>query len=377
MQTRAILLDSWRILTSRKLFWITLAINLLVVLAYASIGFSDNGISVGFGLYSFENERFRAGASMAKTLYLSLFSEFIIGIWLTWLATGLALISTSSIFPDFLQEGAVDMVLARPISRVKVFVVKYIGALLFVLVQIGIFCLGAFLAVGIRLDEWRWTIFLAVPVVLLFYSYLYCVNVLVGVRTRSPIAALLATGFFWFVLWCVQTGEGFTLQIALDREARVEWTEQRIDQLQTDLDALAAQGKNSENDNEYERTRGTIEQRATEIVELRSTAESGRLWHDRFRIVQSVLPKNRETTGLISRWIQADGEYSTTDLLIGTDRARDRATINIDRYARDTTAKRSEEHYRNRPWWWVIGTGLLFEIAVLTVAAWIFVRRDF
>jgi ABC-type transport system involved in multi-copper enzyme maturation permease subunit len=377
MQSIAMLVDSWRLLTSRRLFWITLAINLLVVVAYASVGFTDTGVSVGFGLFAFETERFRVGASMAKTLYLSLFSDFIIDLWLAWIATGLALISTSSIFPDFLGEGAVDMVLSRPIGRVKVFLLKYLGALLFVLLQVGVFCLGAFLAIGWRLDEWKWSIFLAVPIVLVFYSSLYCVNVLVGVLTRSSIAALLATGFFWFVIWCVQTGEQVTLQFRVDREARVEWIGKRVGELEAELAALAAQGKNSDNDNVYERVRGTIEQRRLEGDKARSEGETAQRWHDRFRFAQIVLPKNRETTDLISRWVQQGAEFTTADLVIGRSRPRQREQMDIESFVRAETPKRVEAYYRSRPWWWVLGTGVLFQVAVLTVAAWIFYRRDF
>lgn len=39
MQATALLLDSLRMLRSRKLFWISLGISMLVMLAYASIGF--------------------------------------------------------------------------------------------------------------------------------------------------------------------------------------------------------------------------------------------------------------------------------------------------------------------------------------------------
>jgi hypothetical protein len=50
MQTAALLLDSLRMLRSRKLFWISLGISALVVAAYASIGFGENGLSLLFGL---------------------------------------------------------------------------------------------------------------------------------------------------------------------------------------------------------------------------------------------------------------------------------------------------------------------------------------
>jgi hypothetical protein len=38
---------------------------------------------------------------------------------------------------------------------------------------------------------------------------------------------------------------------------------------------------------------------------------------------------------------------------------------------------RQVEELRSRSLWYVIGTSLLFELVLLSVAAWIFCRRDF
>ena len=70
---------------------------------------------------------------------------------------------------------------------------KFATSLLFVLLQVTLFCVGVFLCMGIRLGDWEWKIFAAIPVVTLFFSYLFSVNVLFGVWTRSALAALLIT----------------------------------------------------------------------------------------------------------------------------------------------------------------------------------------
>ncbi len=218
MQTWAILVDSYRLVLSRKLFWISLIISGVVVLAYASIGFDDTGWFFLFGMTHFEDDYIRAGSPWAVGLYLGIFSQFIVGFWLTWAATILALISTAPIFVDFMADGSIDLVLAKPLSRVKLFFVKYLGGLLFVLLQVGVFSLGVFLCVGWRIGQWNWSIFSAIPLVLVFFSYLYGFNVLMNVITRSSLASILMTILFWFMIYSVQQTESVLNVLKLQSE---------------------------------------------------------------------------------------------------------------------------------------------------------------
>ena len=43
-----------------------------------------------------------------------------------------------------------------------------------------------------------------IPLVVCSYSYLFCVCVLVGVMTRSTIAAILLTLLFWFICFGIK-----------------------------------------------------------------------------------------------------------------------------------------------------------------------------
>jgi len=386
MQTLALLHDSWRLLLSRKLFWITFAINLLVVALYASIGFTEQGVSILFGAYEIEDPRFRLGAPLAEALYRGIFSDFIVTTWLAWIATGLALVSTTSIFPDFLADGAIDLVVSKPIGRAKVFLVKYLGALLFVLLQVSVFCLGAFLAYGWRLGEWNWAVFLAIPLVTLFYSYLYGFNVLMAMITRSSIAALIFTALFWLCLFFVQSGEGLFNRIATDQEVQLSRVEERLARREAVLAKLAAEGKTSENSNEFERVRGQVEADGKSAAELRETATSTREWHGLFLSVMTVLPKNQETIGLVGRALTGDDEPTMTDVFFAgprdglppppppdaePDRRRERRDV------AQATAEKIEADYDSRSIAWIIGTSLLFEAALIGAAMVLFIRRDF
>src|SRR5262245_59366793 len=185
-QTLAIFLDSYRELNARRMFWIVLLLSALAVGSFATLGATNDGLTIlwfkvpGFGL-------------PPAIFYRQLFITIIIGFWLTWAATILALISTASIFPDFMAGGTIDLYLSRPISRLRLFFTKYIAALLFVFLQVLIFCIGSYFILGLRGHFWRPGIFWAVPIVLCFYSYLFSVCVLIGIVTRSTLAALLLT----------------------------------------------------------------------------------------------------------------------------------------------------------------------------------------
>src|SRR5262249_47022240 len=134
---------------------------------------------------------------------------FTIGfkLWLTWAATILALVSTASIIPDFVGSGAIELSLSKPIGRARLFLTKYLAALLFVALQVGLFSVLAFLVVGIRGESWVPELFLAIPLVLLMFSYLYSFCALIGLLTRSTIAALLLTILVWVLIFMTHTAE--------------------------------------------------------------------------------------------------------------------------------------------------------------------------
>ena len=102
------------------------------------------------------------------------------GVYLTWVAAVLALISTSSMFPDFLTGGSIDLYLSKPIGRVRLFFTKYVSGLMFVALQVSVFAVGSFLVLGWRGHSWEPSLFLAIPIVVIFFSYLYGICVLLG-----------------------------------------------------------------------------------------------------------------------------------------------------------------------------------------------------
>ena len=86
--------------------------------------------------------------------------------------------------------GSIDVVLSKPMTRWQVFLGKYAGSMVFVFVQACIFVLLTFVVIGIRWGCWIPGYLLTIPLVLLLFSYLYCVSVWVAVYFRSTVAAV-------------------------------------------------------------------------------------------------------------------------------------------------------------------------------------------
>ena len=340
-QEIAILVDSFRLLQARKLFWVALAISGLVALVYASIGFSDTGISVMFGAYEIKDPELRKGSPLAEAFYLLLFTDVIVRFWLAWFAVVLALVSSASIFPEFLREGAVEMLLSKPIGRVRLFIWKYLGSLLFVGLQVLMFALIAFVAIGVRIGEWNFSVFWSVPMVTLVFSLIYCVAVLIGVFTRSTLFSLLGALLFW----------GATLM--------VQWSEDVLYKFSYMMPQIGMQ----------------VDLQTGEMRPLEAEPGTGAVAkaHATVKAIAVPMPKTRDCTMFLKRMIRFE---SRDTVLAGMDLGV-LLSGGMPQQDREVMADATEAYDKRHSAAYVIWSSLAFELVVLALAAWWFTRRDY
>lgn len=327
-QFLAVFGDALRLLKAKALFWITFGISIFAALLYLSIGFDEDGITLLFGVTSFENDIIREGSPFAEMFYLGIFSVIIVNIWLSWVAIILALITCAPVFPSFMEEGSSGSVLCKPIGRLKLFLYKYLSGLLFAFLQTGVFCLIVFFAMRLRVGTWNPSVFWAVPLIVLMFSYLWSVLVTVGVKTKSTIAALLAAMLVWFAAWISKTAEEYA------------WMGAEMGELPAGPGSMPLSDEDQQG------------------------------WKDRygmFSLPYKILPKTTDTVNLLQRYITVEGEreFSLTQL-IG---AMAGQGTEVDREA-EAAMKRHSTGF-------IVGSSLAFEFVVLAFGAWIFVRRDF
>jgi ABC-type transport system involved in multi-copper enzyme maturation permease subunit len=382
-QTLALLLDAYRELNAKKMFWIVLILSGVVVIAFAGTGINERGLTL-FGM-EFTSPVVNTGIVSRAMWYKYLFSNLGIGFWLTLCAMALALISTASIFPEFIAGGSVDLYLSRPISRLRLFLTKYATGLLFVGLQVAVFAIACFAVIGIRGGTWEPKVFLAVPLVMLVFSFLYCVCVLLGLLTRSVIASLLLTLLFWLIVFGVDLAE----KGALTSTVAGQMEEQAYTHLFSyrDKEIALYKQKLADGDTAAQQRITELERERASLTQKKHDSDPGRHnWVVAQRLLygaKSIFPKTSETNSLIDRWMNITDEVGDQRRELREQRRNargffssfgDRTEVKI---TDPEVGRETQEILLERPISWVLGTSIAFEAVVLGLSAWIFCRRDY
>ncbi len=387
-QTAALLVDAYRELNHRKLFWITLVLSGLIVVAFAAVGNDEEGLT--FLHWSIPFPFVSTNFIPRADFYKYVFANLGVGFWLSWIATIIALISTASILPDFVDRGSIDLMLSKPIGRTRLFLTKFATGLLFAAMQVTVFTIASFLVIGVRGGDWEPWLFVAIPLVVIFYSYLFAVQAVVGMMTRSVIASIIAVMLFWLTLFLVQSGDGVTLAWRVTQEIIVERKESRIVKLEerafeaeairvemreaAELGDPDAEERLVDATNEADLSASRLIAVRQELVEDREVLEKARLVNGWLHAANTVLPKTSETIDILERLLRehaglvipGPGEEDDTRRQFGE-------MVGGREFEERMTAALDESH----SFAWVLGTSLAFEALVLGIGVFWFARRDF
>jgi ABC-type transport system involved in multi-copper enzyme maturation permease subunit len=386
-QTWAIFLEAYRNLNSKKLFWLVLILSALVVVAFACLGINENGLKIAF--WQIDNNIFNTKQMPPDQFYKAMFVQIGIGIWLSWLATILAIISTAGIYPDLMTSGSIDLFVSKPISRLRLFITQYAAGLLFVALQVTIFSMACFLVIGLRGGVWEPGLFLAVPIMVCFFSYLFSVSSLLGVVTRSTVAALLLTFLFWFFVWAIGTAENTLLMFKTMQQRGVDFAavqaESRDDKSKTPDTPEKTKPAEPSSAEKSKPAESPSTEKQAESLSTEKPADSPSQSSEKskpavadesngsgildiaHRIVygvKTVLPKTTETIALLERSLMRLAKLPQQPRGPQTERMQ-------------AAQMEFVEILYGRSIAWVVGTSLGFEVFVLFWAALFFCRRDY
>lgn len=137
--------------------------------------------------------------------------QFIIKFGLAVLAVFVAIIVTSPIIPDTFRSGSLHLLLSKPISRVWLYLSKFFGGTVFVLVNITFVLVGLYFIAGLRFDIWNPGLLYCIPLLLFVFVIFYSVSGLAGLLWGNPIVCVVSCMIFWFCCFCL----GFAKQAML------------------------------------------------------------------------------------------------------------------------------------------------------------------
>lgn len=314
MQFWALIVDSFRESIDRKIFWVLVVISVLVAAAMFCVGIESDRITLCFGLWELQTDHYDPLLGLGRSHVIGFAVYILLDMFLGWIGIVLMLIATGGIFPALMERGAIDVVVSKPIGRHKLFLYKYLASMVFVFVQALFFVGLTFLVMGFRWGVWAPGYVLAVPLLVLLFSYIYCVSVLVAVKTKSTVAAiLLAIGAWVLFATPTTTLQFFETFPSLQRHERLY-----------------------------------------QVV----------------RVVSWIPPKTAEFPYIVARWAQASTSVDLLPDFISE-------TSNPNEYAQLDGARKMEEKELAKNPVYSIGSSLIFECAIVLWAMSVFVRKDY
>ncbi|MFT5423812.1 MAG: ABC-type transport system involved in multi-copper enzyme maturation permease subunit [Phycisphaerales bacterium] len=381
IQTWALIIAAYRELNAKKLFWITMGINLLLVVVFAALGISAKGVT--FLHWTLPSDFMNTSNVSPEMFYRLYFVEVFKKFWLTWAATILALVSTAGMVPDLIRGGTIETMLSKPISRTRLFLTKYTSGLLFVVLQVAVFSFGSLLVIGIRGDAWDFRILLAIPIIAVFFSYLFSICAVFGMITKSTITALLLTFLVWAAVFATNAADTILVQQRESVAVQIEDLQQSEANYTLLRDRSAEQVQTNGPDTALGKRYATaaIEQQANlsetqaKLITQQASLKTWTKWTSRLNYARTILPKTGETTGLLNRYLMSREEV--TRLMTQGSGVNSDADDDIPSFADPRATERAEEARRDRSVLWIVGTSLLFEGVMLLIATGLFVRRDF
>src|SRR5438477_11980211 len=128
---------------------------------------------------------------------------FTVKQWVESLQTGLAMVigtfglflalmATSTLFPQMLQKGSVDLLLCRPLPRWRLITARFIGGAAIMAFNAAYLFFGVWAVLGLKSDVWNRGFLYSTILAIFAFAVLFSAVMFVSVTSESGPAALLA-----------------------------------------------------------------------------------------------------------------------------------------------------------------------------------------
>ena len=128
-----------------------------------------------------------------------------------------AILVTAAIIPQTFDPGSLALLLSKPVRRSLLFLAKFLGGCMFILLNAGYLVLGLWLILAFRFGLWDARILLCIPVYVFMFAIYYTVSALAGVLWRNAIASVIVSILFWLVCFVVGAGKSGVEQLVLNK----------------------------------------------------------------------------------------------------------------------------------------------------------------
>jgi len=128
-----------------------------------------------------------------------------------------AILVTASTIPQMFEPGAIDLLLSKPVSRVLLFITRFLGGCVFVLLVSAYLVTGIWLLCGVRLGIWYPRMLGCIPLFVFLFMIYYTISALTGVVWRNAIVSVILTGVFMLFCTALENYHYFAELIGFDQ----------------------------------------------------------------------------------------------------------------------------------------------------------------
>ncbi|HYM12236.1 MAG TPA: ABC transporter permease subunit, partial [Bryobacterales bacterium] len=194
-QTLAALVhDTFRESFARKIFWGFLGCSTVLILFFLLALNIDivEGAQAAVSLFGTE-------VNHGRLFDLELMIRKILGAVAAFLFTAglfLAVFASAGLIPTVFEPGRIDLLLSKPISRVRLLLGRYVGTLAVIAANMAYLVLGVWLVLGAKTGIWNWSFLLAAALAVFAFAVILTVVLLVAVASNSGVLATMVAYFF-------------------------------------------------------------------------------------------------------------------------------------------------------------------------------------
>jgi len=117
----------------------------------------------------------------------------------------LSIFATASLVPSMLEKGYVEVLVSKPLSRVNIFLGRFIGAQSIMVFNVTYLIGGTWLILSIKTGVWYFQYLYSIPMVIVAFAIMYALMALIGVTTRSTgVSIMVAYTVLFFSPWLAQ-----------------------------------------------------------------------------------------------------------------------------------------------------------------------------
>ncbi|PSR03015.1 MAG: hypothetical protein BRD47_01525 [Bacteroidetes bacterium QS_8_68_28] len=130
-------------------------------------------------------------SSMTSFMQFTLVAQMVVSQAAYWIVILLGLFSAAPLFARLLEDGHIDLLLSKPMSRMRLFSGHVLGVLLMVTVLAAYLFGAVWLVLSIKIGVWNAKFLLSILILVGMFAILYGIIALVTVWTESTALALI------------------------------------------------------------------------------------------------------------------------------------------------------------------------------------------